>query len=56
VIEPAPTTPAGLDDARREMAMRRWAVLRPHVEDGVPLTVAAREAVIPPRTAQHWLA
>jgi putative transposase len=58
MIEPAPppTTLVELDAARREMAMRRWAVLRPHVEDGVPLTAAAREAGVPLRTAQRWLA
>lgn len=36
--------------------MRRWAVLRPHVEDGVLLAVAAREAGVPLRTTQRWLA
>lgn len=36
--------------------MRRWAVLRPHVEDGVLLAVSAREAGVPLRTAQRWLA
>jgi hypothetical protein len=24
---------AGLDDAQRETAMRRWAVLRPHLQE-----------------------
>ena len=38
------------------VGMRRWEVLRPHVQDGVPLTRAAREAGVPPRTAQRWLA
>jgi putative transposase len=47
---------AGLDDAQRQTAMRRWAVLRPHVQDGVSLAVAAREAGVPLRTAQRWLA
>jgi len=36
--------------------MRRWEVLRPHVEDGVPLVQAARDAGVAPRTAQRWLA
>ena len=36
--------------------MRRWTVLRPHVEDGVLLAVSAREAGVPLRTAQRWLA
>ncbi|MDN5917456.1 MAG: helix-turn-helix domain-containing protein [Pseudonocardia sp.] len=47
---------AGLEDAQRETAMRRWAVLRPHIQDGVLLAVAAREAGVPLRTAQRWLA
>ena len=50
------TTLAELEDASRAEAMRRWAVLRPHVEDGVPLTRAAGEAGVPLRTAQRWLA
>lgn len=36
--------------------MRRWEVLRPHVQDGVPLSRAARDAGVAPRTAQRWLA
>lgn len=36
--------------------MRRWEVLRPHVQDGVPLSQAARDAGVAPRTAQRWLA
>lgn len=59
MTRPTTTMPrplAGLDDAQREAAMRRWAVLRPHVEEGVPLAVAAREAGVPLRTAQRWLA
>ncbi len=36
--------------------MRRWEVLRPHVEDGVPLVRAARDAGVASRTAQRWLA
>jgi len=35
--------------------MRRWRVLRPHVEDWVPLSSAARAAEVPLRTAQRWL-
>ncbi len=35
--------------------MRRWEVLRPHVEDGVPLSQAARDAGVALRTAQRWL-
>ena len=37
-------------------AMARFAVLRPHLEESVPLTRAAREAGVPLRTTQRWLA
>jgi hypothetical protein len=30
-----------LSGARREQAMDRWALLRPHIEDGVALTEMA---------------
>ena len=50
------TTLAELDEHRRDEAMRRWRVLRPCVEDNVPLTRAARQAGVPLRTAQRWLA
>jgi len=40
---------------QRSLARRRWDVLRPHVQDGVPLARAAREAQVPLRTAQRWL-
>ncbi len=33
-------------------AMRKWEVLRAHVQDGVSLARAAREAGVAPRTAQ----
>ena len=36
-------------------AMRRFAVLKPHIEDGVSLAVAAHLADVPVRTAQRWL-
>lgn len=52
----AATSFAGLDEQRRKQAMIRFAVLRPHLEEGVPLTRAAGEAGIPMRTAERWLA
>lgn len=39
-----------------EHAIRRYQVLRPHLDDGVPLTEAARMAGVPLRTVQRWLA
>ncbi|MCE5290841.1 MAG: Mu transposase C-terminal domain-containing protein [Nocardiaceae bacterium] len=44
-----------LSDAQRHQALRRWQVLAPHLQDGVPLTRAAAEADIALRTAQRWL-
>ncbi len=35
--------------------MRKWEVLRAHVQDGVSLARPAREAGVAPRTAQRWL-
>jgi putative transposase len=36
--------------------MERFAVLQPHLEEDVPLARAAREAGVPIRTAERWLA
>jgi len=46
---------AGLGPEQQALAGRRWEVLRPHVQDGVPLARAARDAQVPLRTAQRWL-
>ena len=54
--EGAAATFAALDAQRRGQAMARFAVLRPHLEEGVPLTRAADEAGVPVRTAERWLA
>src|SRR5467141_1801500 len=43
-------------EAERHEAMRRFAVLRPHLNDGVPLSEAACDAGVPLRSAQRWLA
>lgn len=48
-----PATLAELDEQQRAVVARRWAVLRPVVANGVPLTVAAREAGVPLRSAQR---
>jgi transposase len=45
-----------LSEQQRDQAQRRFAVLRPHLDDGVSLTDAAAAAGIPARTARHWLA
>lgn len=45
----------GLSAQQLTLAQHRWEVLRPHLQDGVPLTQAARDAGVSLRTAQRWL-
>src|SRR2546423_4459754 len=47
---------AELTEDQRRLAMNRYAVLRPHVEGGVPLPRVAAEAGVPLRSLEHWLA
>ncbi|MBM0236156.1 helix-turn-helix domain-containing protein [Micromonospora sp. ATA32] len=55
LLPPAPRGLAELPEAARAQALHRWRVLRPHLEDGVPLPRAAGEAGVVLRTAQRWL-
>jgi len=50
------STLAVFTEEERQEAMARFAVLRPHLNEGVPLSEAACEAGIPLRSAQRWLA
>jgi putative transposase len=43
-----------LSEAVRELAQKRFNIIQPFFEEGVPLRVLAREHKIPCRTAQHW--
>lgn len=45
-----------LSEQQRARALARHAVLRPHLESGVPLARAAAAAAVPLRTAERWLA
>jgi putative transposase len=47
---------SALTGAQREQALGRLAVLRPHLEEEVPLARAAADAGVPLRTARRWLA
>ena len=47
---------ATLTEEGQAQAMAHFAVLRPHLEDSVPLGHAADAAGVPLRTAQRWLA
>jgi len=44
-----------LPESSRAIAWERYQILRPHLEDGVPLRRAIADAGIPLRTAQRWL-
>ena len=45
-----------LSEADRQKALARFRILEPHLTAGVPLTLVARNAGIPYRTAQRWVA
>jgi putative transposase len=44
-----------LTEAQRAVALDRFNLLRPHLEEGVPLTQLARAHGIPLRTARRWV-
>jgi putative transposase len=47
---------AALTEAQRQQAMARFAVLRSHLHEGIPLSEVARTAGVPLRSVQRWLA
>src|SRR5262245_9532671 len=47
---------AACTEEERQQAMARFAVLRPHINEGVLLSEAARDAGVPLRSVQRWLA
>jgi putative transposase len=47
---------AGLTEESRKLALDRFRVLQPHLEDACPLKAVAAAAGIPFRTAQRWAA
>src|SRR5262245_1634760 len=47
---------AACTEEARQQAMARFAVLRPHINAGVLLSEAARDAGVPLRSVQRWLA
>src|SRR5215510_2930832 len=58
MIRDRKTTPPiiALTEAQRHVAMERCAVLQPHLEADMARARAAREAGVPIRTAERWLA
>ncbi|HET9014583.1 MAG TPA: Mu transposase C-terminal domain-containing protein [Thermomicrobiaceae bacterium] len=51
----ASTALSALTDAQRDQALRRYTLLRPHLEEGVPLPALAREHGVSLRTLERWL-
>ena len=47
---------AGLSEEVRKLALDRFRLLQPHLEDDRPLKLVAAKAGIPFRTAQRWVA
>ena len=47
---------ASLKEEERSRALERLCLLRPHLEDGIPLTRVAKNEALPLRTARRWLA
>jgi putative transposase len=43
-------------EAQRQQAMARFAVLRPHLHEGIPVSAVACTAGVPLRSGQRWLA
>jgi putative transposase len=50
----APLT--GFSEAQRWAAIERWRLLRPHLEDDVPLAQVAASCGVPERTLRRWRA
>jgi putative transposase len=46
---------AELTASQREEAMARFSVLKPHIDEGVPLSKVARDTHTSARTVQRWL-
>src|SRR3954470_2247177 len=53
--ESAPASLSGLTDEARSRALARFQIIRPFLEDGVPLTQVAREQGLVLRTARRWV-
>lgn len=56
--EPPPAQRSKLTEltiSQRELALQRFQILRPFLEDGVPLTRVAQAKGLKLRTAQGWV-
>ncbi|GAA4976320.1 putative transposase [Nonomuraea thailandensis] len=52
--DPVPLT--GFSDAQRQAAIERWRLLRPHLDDDVPLSQLATSCGVAERTLRRWRA
>jgi hypothetical protein len=50
-----PASLSSLSDDERTLALARFQILRPFLEDGVPLARVAREQNVILRTARRWV-
>jgi len=55
MAESARPTLTALSEEHRRQALERFQVLRPFLEEGVPLATVARAQAISPRTARYWV-
>jgi putative transposase len=51
-----PSATSGLSEFERDQALERFVLLRPFLEEGVPLARVARERGLALRTARRWVA
>jgi putative transposase len=51
-----PSATSGLSESERDLALERFLLLRPFLEEGVPLVRVARERGLVLRTARRWVA
>ena len=53
--ESAPASLSGLTDEARSVALARFQIIGPSLENGIPLTQVARELGLVLRTARRWV-
>jgi hypothetical protein len=46
---------SGMSEAARELAMSRFRLIQPHLEENLPLQLVAADARLSFRTAQRWV-
>jgi transposase-like protein len=54
VSAPTPAALTNVPEQERNRALARFQLLRPFLEDGVPLTALSRQHQLPLRTVRRW--